>query len=221
MHWTGEAARALLDRSFKATWPPALASSWRAIRASTFALVALLFLSACATGNNASRSAVGNFASLPPQIEREVGPVYTSRTLQAFVDSVGQKVVASAHLGGRFHFFILDDPIPNAQAVSPSYVFVTRGLLAVIDDEAELAAAFGHELGHLEMHHATQRERLRRNLSDAAIEATVTSGSATVGRLVARQGLLTLRRYSRDQELEADQTSACVTSSARVIAATR
>jgi predicted Zn-dependent protease len=200
-----ETMQALLDRWAKATWRPALASSWRAVRAAILALATLLLVSACATGNDASQSAMGNLASLPPQIEREVGPVYTSRTLQAFVDRVGQKVVAGAHLGGRFHFFILDDPIPNAHAVSPSYVFVTRGLLAAIDDEAELAAAFGHELGHLEMHHAAQRERLRRDLSDAAIKATGTSGSATVDRSVALQGLLTLRRYSRDQELEADR----------------
>jgi predicted Zn-dependent protease len=169
------------------------------------ALAVLLFVSACSTGNDASPRAVGNLASLPPQIEREVGPTYASPTLQTFVDRVGQKVVASAHLDGSFHFLILDDPIPNAEAVAPSYVFVTRGLLALIDDEAELAAAFGHELGHIEKHHAAKRDNVRRQLNDAAVKAAATSGSATVGRSMAREGLLALRRYSRDQELEADR----------------
>ena len=86
-----------------------------------------------------------------------------------------------------------------------NYVFVTRGLLASLDDEAELAAALGHELGHLAEHHAAQRARARQGVLDAAVEAAVVTGSVTVGRSVARDGLLALRRYSREQELEADR----------------
>jgi predicted Zn-dependent protease len=171
------------------------------------ALIALLFTAcACTTGNDPSQGAAATGpASLPPQIEREVGPVYVSPTLQAFVDRVGQKVVAQSRLPGTFHFYVLDDPVANAHAISNGYVFVTRGLLALIDDESELAAAFGHELGHIEKRHAAQRERLRRDVTDSAIRAAVASGSATVGRSVAQEGLLALRRYSRDQELEADR----------------
>jgi len=174
------------------------------------ALIALLFTaSACTTGINPSQSAsvgAGAAPSLPPEIEREVGPTYASPALQAFVDRVGQRVVRSAGLRGPYHFFILDDPVANAHAVSSGgYVFVTRGLLALIDDEAELAAAFGHELGHIEMRHGAQRERVRRDVTNAAVSAAVASGSLTVGRSVAREGLLALRRYSRDQELEADR----------------
>jgi len=168
-------------------------------------LITLLIVGACTTGNGASQFAAGTSAQLPPQIEKEVGSVYTSPTLQAFVDRVGQRVVASSHLAGSFRFFILDDPTPNAQAVAPNYVFVTRGLLALIDDEAELAAAFGHELGHLEMHHAAKRQRVQRELKEAADDAAAASGSISVGRLVADEGLLALRRYSRDQELQADR----------------
>lgn len=168
------------------------------------ALTALILISACSSGTILPQAS-GTAATLPPEIEREVGPVYTSPGLQAFVDRVGQKVVANSHLPGSFRFFILDEPIANAHAVSSGYVFVTRGLLALIDDEAELAAAFGHELGHIELRHAAQRERVRRDMTDAAIKATVASGSVIVGRSVAREGLLALRRYSRDQELEADR----------------
>jgi predicted Zn-dependent protease len=171
------------------------------------ALLALLFAaSACSTGSNTPQtSSARGEETLPPQIEREVGPVYTSRTLQAFVDRVGQKVAKESNLPGPFHFFVLDDPVPNAHAVSSGYVFVTRGLLALVDDEAELAAAFGHELGHIEKKHAAKRERVRRDVTDAAVNAAVVSGSVTVGKSVAREGLLALRRYSRDQELEADR----------------
>ena len=47
--------------------------------------------------------------------------------------------------------------------MSSGYVFVTRGLLALMDDEAELAAAMGHELGHIAERHAAQREQARQS----------------------------------------------------------
>jgi predicted Zn-dependent protease len=179
-------------------------------------LIALLFgVAACTLQTNppqttASAVAASQGASqtgapvLPREIEREVGPPYADAALQAYVDGVGQKVVGEAGLGGGYHFAVLDLPIANAHAMS-SYVFVTRGLLASLDDEAELAAALGHELGHLAQHHAAQRARARQGVLDAAVEAAVVTGSVTVGRSVARDGLLALRRYSREQELEADR----------------
>ena len=85
------------------------------------------------------------------------------------------------------------------------YVMVTRGLLALLDDEAELAAALSHEVGHVVQRHASQRARQRQSVLDAAVEAATSTGSITVGRSVARDGLLALRRYSREQELEADK----------------
>lgn len=174
---------------------------------SFLALAAVLFAAtACTSGNNLPQpAATGTSAALPPQIEREVGPVYASPKLQSFVDQVGRRLVADSRLSGSFRFYVLDDPVPNAHAISSGYVFVTRGLLALVEDEAELAAAFGHELGHIELKHAAQRERIRRDATDAAIKAAVASGSVSVGRSVARDGLIALRRYSRDQELEADR----------------
>jgi predicted Zn-dependent protease len=74
-----------------------------------------------------------------------------------------------------------------------------------MDDEAELAAAMGHELGHIARKHAAQREQARKSVLDSAVDAALKSGSLTVGRSVASEGLLKLRRYSRDQELEADR----------------
>lgn len=140
---------------------------------------------------------------LPRGIEKLVGPADPDAALQAYVDRVGQRVVAAAGVSG-FRFVVLDSPVANAHAVQ-SYVFVTRGLLALLENEAELAAAIGHELGHLVQRHAAQRARVRQGVLDAAVEAAATSGSITVGRAVAQDGLLALRRYSREQELEADR----------------
>lgn len=175
-------------------------------------LVALLLLAAlvggCATGGGAPGSATSaeqGSGPLPSEVEKAVGPAYPAPALQAFVNRVGQRLVRQAGVPGSYRFYVLDQPVANAHALSNGYVFVTRGLLALMDDEAELAAAMGHELGHLTQHHAAQRERARRGVMDAAVEAAIKSGSVTVGRSVAREGLLQLRRYSRDQELEADR----------------
>jgi predicted Zn-dependent protease len=168
--------------------------------------LALLVAGACTLDNTPPQTAAGGLgATLPPEIEKQVGPAYQSPDLQAMVNRVGQKLVSRSGLNGNYRFFILDEPVANAHAIGPNYVFVTRGLLAVIDDEAELAAAFGHELGHVTLHHAAERERERKVVMDAAIKAAVASGSITVGRSVAREGMIELRRYSRDQELEADR----------------
>ena len=157
--------------------------------------------SAAAAGQGAAQ---GSAPAVPREIEREVGAVYPDAALQAYVDRVGQKLVAQPGFGGNYRFVVLDMPSANAHALS-NYIFVTRGLLAGLDDEAELAAALSHELGHLVQRHAAQRARARQGVLNAAVEATTVTGSVTVGRSVARDGLLALRRYSREQELEADR----------------
>ena len=142
--------------------------------------------------------------SLPRELERDVGAAYPDAALQAYVDRVGQKVVSQSAVSGKFRFVVLDQPLANAHAAG-GYVMVTRGLLALLDDEAELAAALSHEVGHVVQRHASQRARQRQSVLDAAVEAATSTGSITVGRSVARDGLLALRRYSREQELEADK----------------
>ncbi|TAJ38004.1 MAG: hypothetical protein EPO67_02320, partial [Reyranella sp.] len=79
---------------------------------------------------------------LPANIEKIVGPVYQDAALQAYVDRVGRRLLTASAIGGTYRFGVLDSPVPNAHAVQ-NYVFVTRGLLALLEDEAELAAALG------------------------------------------------------------------------------
>lgn len=175
-----------------------------------FALVALLLavggcVSEGASGpaTSASAAAVG-VPAVPRNIERDVGQAYRDPALQAYVDGVGQRLLRRSGITTPYRFIVLDLPNANAHAVS-NYVFVTRGLLASLDDEAELAAALSHEVSHLLQRHAAQRAQARQGVLDAAIEAAASTGSVTVGRSVAREGLLALRRYSREQELEADR----------------
>lgn len=170
-------------------------------------LLALLLLSGgCTPGaipTTATPDAQGS--TLPSDVEKLVGPAYASPQLQALVDRVGQRLVSRSAVPGSYRFYVLDQPEANAHALQSGYVFVTRGLIALANDESELAAAMGHELGHITERHAALRERQQRQITDAAIEAAMKSGSITVGRSVARDGLLKLRGYSRDQELDADR----------------
>ncbi|HEY2871868.1 MAG TPA: M48 family metalloprotease [Reyranella sp.] len=170
------------------------------------ALLALILLAGGCTPGAVSTSvpyAQGN--TLPPDVEKLVGPAYASPQLQALVDRIGQRLVTRSAVPGSFRFFVLDQPEANAHALQSGYVFVTRGLIALANDESELAAAMGHELGHITERHAAFRERQQRQIMDAAIDAAMKSGSITVGRSVARDGLVKLRSYSREQELDADR----------------
>ena len=159
--------------------------------------------SAPATASSTAGARVG-IPVLPRELERDVGPAYPDATLQAYVDRVGQALVTRSGVPGTYRFVVLDQPLANAHAAG-GYVMVTRGLLALLDDEAELAAALGHEVGHVVERHAAQRAKARQGVLNAAVEAAASTGSITVGRSVARDGLMALRRYSREQELEADK----------------
>lgn len=170
-------------------------------------LALLVSAAACTPPADPSRTAAPSrpgIPALPRELERDVGSAYPDAALQAYVDRVGQKVVSQSGVSGTFRFVVLDQPLANAHAAG-GYVMVTRGLLALLDDEAELAAALSHEVGHVVQRHASQRARQRQSVLDAAVEAATSTGSITVGRSVAREGLMALRRYSREQELEADK----------------
>jgi predicted Zn-dependent protease len=170
------------------------------------ALLALLVLSGgCTPGAISTTAPTAQGEALPADVEKLVGPAYASPQLQALVDRIGQRLVSRSAVPGSFRFYVLDQPEANAHALQSGYVFVTRGLIALANDESELAAAMGHELGHITERHAALREREQRQIMDAAIDAAMKSGSITVGRSVARDGLLRLRSYSRDQELDADR----------------
>lgn len=140
-----------------------------------------------------------------PRIIEEFGGAYPDRSLQAYVAGVGAVVAAgSGWSGGPLTFTVLNSPTVNAFALPGGYVYVTRGLLALADSEAELAGVIGHEIGHVVARHGAQQH---------GRSVIVGLGSAILGAAIgdrAAEGLMTLgvpilRRYSREQEFEADQ----------------
>ena len=90
------------------------------------------------------------------EIRREMG-VYDDPELQRYVSDIGQELARNSHRPNLpWTFTIVDSPAINAFALPGGYVYVTRGILAYLDDESELAGVLGHEIGHVTARHAAQ-----------------------------------------------------------------
>lgn len=128
----------------------------------------------------------------------------------AYVQSVGQRVAAQSGLanpGQAFRFTTLNSAVENAFAVPGGYIYITRQLMTIMNDESELAFALGHEAGHVAANHAQQRERVaQRNSIFGVLGAVVGSvfGSSAIGNLLSQGAQLRTLSFSRAQEYESD-----------------
>ena len=146
-------------------------------------------------------------AKLHPQVIEKFGGVYNDPGLSQYVTMIGGRIALTTEMPGRtYTFTVLDSPVVNAFALPGGYVYITRGLMALAESEAELASVLGHELGHVVARHAAQRYSRGKVIGGiAGVFGTVT-GSKTVGNVVAGIGNLGfVKPFSRDQELEADR----------------
>ena len=92
-----------------------------------------------------------------PQILQSYGH-YTDPELGAYVDEIGRRMGALSHRPNLdYSFKVLDSPVVNAFAVPGGFVYLTRGILAYLNDEAELAGVIGHELGHIAARHSAKQ----------------------------------------------------------------
>ena len=91
------------------------------------------------------------------EIRREMG-VYADDELQRYVSGIGQRIAGVSHRPTLpWTFTVVDVPAVNAFALPGGYIYVTRGLLAHLSDESELAGVLGHEVGHVTARHASQQ----------------------------------------------------------------
>ncbi len=139
------------------------------------------------------------------EIRNEYG-TYDDQALNAYVQRVGQTMTAHTHRPHlTYHFAVLDTPVVNAFAVPGGYIYVTRGILAMMNSEAELAVVLGHELGHVNARHSVVKLS---QLMLAQIGLGVAGAiSETFAKLsgVASVGIqLLFLKFSRDDEREAD-----------------
>lgn len=196
---------------------PRLATGLGAIRARLFSLCAmagLLALSGCsvnpATGEQSftaflspdEERAAGREAD--PRIRRQFGGAHDDRRLQAYITRIGKALAAQGELPDLdFTFTVLNSSDVNAFALPGGYIYVTRGLLALADTEAQLAGVLAHEIGHVTARHAAQRYSHGKvtNFGKALAQF---AESSVLGALFNVGSAVYLSGYSREQEFEAD-----------------
>lgn len=153
-----------------------------------------------------SQSAASQAAQQHPQIVAEFGGE-ESAARSAYVRNVGVRVANQSNINGggnAFHITTLNSPVMNAFAVPGGYLYVTRQLLALSNDEAELASVLGHEAGHIAARHSQERQRTGLLSQLGALLVGVVTGSGQLAQIAAQGAQLYTLKYSRSQELEAD-----------------
>jgi len=153
-------------------------------------------------------------AQYHPQFLAEFGGAM-SGPQAAYVEQVGKNIAVQSGLGNARESFtvsLLNSPVHNAFAVPGGYIYTTRQLVTLMNNEAELAAVLGHEVGHIAARHSQRRQKAAQTNSIlgvlGAIGSSILLGDSQIGQTLSRtfmegSQLLTLR-FSRKQELEAD-----------------
>lgn len=149
-----------------------------------------------------------------PELLKEFGGPYAGPQAR-YVESVGRRIAVQSGLSNAqsdFTVSLLNSPVNNAFAIPGGYVYVTRQLMALMNDEAELAGVLGHEVGHVAARHGQRRQQAaQRNAIGGALLGVLTGallGDSGFAGLIQKgigtgSQLLTLR-FSRTQEYEAD-----------------
>ncbi|WP_261817094.1 M48 family metalloprotease [Vibrio gallicus] len=113
-------------------------------------------LISCAVSTDYDREVGAQNAQI---VEQQMG-VYTQGELDQYVQQIGDRLVS--HIENpefEFHFKVVDDPVPNAFALPGGYIFVSRGLLSLVNSEDELACVIGHEIIHVTERHSVKQMR--------------------------------------------------------------
>lgn len=133
--------------------------------------------------------------------------VYDDAELAKFVSEMGLKLAATSERPALpWTFRVLDDPIVNAFALPGGYIYVTRGILAHLNSEAELAGVLGHEIGHVTARHSvSQMSRQQLQQIGLGVGMVLSEDIASVGDVLAAGfGLLNLK-YGRGDESQSDE----------------
>lgn len=138
------------------------------------------------------------------ELVAELGGVYSGPQAR-YVSQIGQRMADAAGIRQPCSFTVLDTEIVNAFTAPPGcYVYVTRGLLSIMNSEAELAAVLGHELGHVAASHAQRQQNAEAISGIAAAVIGAATKSDLAGKVAGRVAKLGTLSYSRNQEYEAD-----------------
>ncbi len=195
-------------------------------------LLSILLLASCASVSRdlvtGKRKAFGYDWAQQVQLGQEADPqivaqfgIYEDEALNRYVTEVGQKVLAVSHLrrpesppevrNTPFTFRVLDSPVINAFAVPGGFIYVTRGLVAHCENEAQLAMVLGHEISHIARQHSARQafeaQRTQYLLLGGALLGQATLGGSAAENILGLGGQaaqLLLLKYGRGDEREAD-----------------
>ncbi|MDH3660505.1 MAG: M48 family metalloprotease [Alphaproteobacteria bacterium] len=171
-----------------------------------------------ATGQNeytamspAQEKAVGK--DQHPKILQQFGGEYDDPDLRAYVDRIGDRLQAVSELPDLdFTFTLLNSDVVNAFALPGGYVYISRGLLALAENEAEVAGVMAHEVGHVTARHSAQRYSrgvlAQGGVTLGAVLAGVLGGgnlAKTVQEIGGTGAQAYLAGYSREQEFQSDE----------------
>ena len=128
-------------------------------------------------------------ADAHPKILKAFGGVYGDERLGAYVAGVTARIVrATNQPESPYRVTVLDSPVVNAFALPGGYVYVTRGLMSLANDEAELASVIGHEIGHVAARHSAQRHTAAVGTSVLGAVLGAVGGSSAINQGLGRGG---------------------------------
>ncbi|HYG91647.1 MAG TPA: M48 family metalloprotease [Azospirillum sp.] len=168
--------------------------------------IAALTLLACSSGPApavSSEEALG--AQEHPKLVQQYGGEYRDPKVQRFVEGIGRRLAAAAGADVRWSFTVLDSDVVNAFALPGGYVHLTRGLMALAKDEAEVASVMAHEMGHVLRQHSTSRMNRSTIAGLLAAGVGMVLGSPEIAQVLGLGSNLYIASYSRGQETEADE----------------
>jgi predicted Zn-dependent protease len=133
--------------------------------------------------------------------------LYNDSKVQSYVANLGKRMAAESerpNLPWEFH--VVDDASVNAFALPGGFIYITRGLMASINDEAELATVLGHEIGHVTYRHSVQQiSKSQLAQLGLGIGSILSSDIARFGQLASAGLSILFLKYGRDAENQADQ----------------
>lgn len=164
----------------------------------------------------------GNVAGISTAKESEIGKeadkdilkiygYYSNNELQEYINEIGQKLVSSINDPiFEYYFKVVDTPEVNAFALPGGYIYITRGMLAYINNEAELAVILGHEIGHVTSHHAVTQ--MNKSIASALITIAGLIASQDIRKEAGAWVTITtqlsqhiLSGYGREAEMQSDE----------------
>jgi predicted Zn-dependent protease len=143
---------------------------------------------------------------LDAEVRRQMG-IYRDAALQQYVNDIGLRLARTSHRPNiPWHFAVVDQPAVNAFALPGGYIYITRGILPYLSNEAELAGVLGHEIGHVTARHsaAAYSKATSAGVGLALLGIFVPSTRPLQGVAETALGVLFLK-HGRDDELQADR----------------